>query len=99
MYMEATKMLAASFAYVGEYAAVEQTFKASTTFLGSIDFKSVKTIEYAHRRTDLSDMFFNNAVGYVEAEKGQFLESARSYDYIAIEVSGEQLLGIVDNGR
>lgn len=97
MYIEATKMLAATFAYTGEMAAVEQTFKKSVGFLESIDFSNVKTIEASHKNIDFSEWFFNKPVVYVEAEKTPCLESAKEYDYVQIEVTGEELLEVIND--
>ena len=95
MYIEATKMLAATFAYTGETAAVEQTFKKSISFLKEIDFSAVKTIELSHKDVDLSDWFFNHPVEYIEVEKAPCLDSAKEYDYVQIEVSGDDLLEVI----
>ena len=95
MYIEATRMLAATFAYTGETAAVEQTFKKSISFLKEIDFSAVKTIELSHKDVDLSDWFFNHPVEYIEVEKAPCLESAKEYDYVQIEVSGDDLLEVI----
>ena len=99
MYIEATKMLAATFAYTGELAAVEQTFKKSVAFLESIDFSNVKTIEVSHKDKDFSDWFFNKPVVYVEAEKTPCLEAAKAYDYVQVEVTGEELLEVISDGE
>ena len=88
-------MLAAVFAYTGEKAAVEQTFKKSISFLKEIDFSAVKTIELSHKDVDLSDWFFNHPVEYIEVEKAPCLESAKEYDYVQIEVSGDDLLEVI----
>ena len=98
MYVEATKMLATAYAYAGETAAVEQTFKRSVSFLKSIDFSAVKTIGISHKDADLSDWFFNHPVEYVEAEKRPCLEAAKGYDYVQIEVNGEDLLEVLKDG-
>lgn len=98
MYVEATKMLATAYAYAGETGAVEQTFKKSVSFLKDIDFSAVKTIGISHKDADLSDWFFNHPVEYVEAEKRPCLEAAKDYDYVQIEVSGEDLLEVLKDG-
>lgn len=98
MYLEATKMLAATFAYTGETAAVEQTFRKSIDFLKNIDFSAVKTIGNSHKGVDFDDWFFNHAVEYVEVEKAPCLEEAKKYDYVQISVTGEELLEAMKNG-
>ena len=98
MYVEATKMLATAYAYAGETGAVEQTFKKSVSFLKDIDFSAVKTIRISHKDADFSDWFFNHPAEYVEAEKKPCLEAAKEYDYVQIEVSGEDLLEVLKDG-
>ena len=92
-------MIAATFAYTGEMAAVEQTFNDSMQFLGGVDFSKVKSIEASHRDIDFEDWFFNKPVEYVEVEKKPCLESAKEYDYLQLEVNGEDLLEVLQNGR
>ena len=98
MYIEATKMLAATFAYTGETAAVEQTFKRSIEILRGIDFDKVKSIGIAHKDVSLDDWFFNHPIEYVEVEKAPCLESAKQYDFVQIEVTGAELLEAIKNG-
>ena len=75
LYVEATKMLAAIFAYSGETAAVEQTFSRSIDFLQQINFEALKSIEHSHKGVDFNDWFFNHPVEYIEIEKTPFIES------------------------
>ena len=98
MYLQATKMIAGAYAYKGEMAAVEQTFVDGISFLDSIDFGKLKSIELAHKGVDLDDMFYNHASQYVEIEKKQCVESGKSYDYVALEVTGDKLLEVLSDG-
>lgn len=61
MYLQATKMIAGAYEYKGEMAAVEQTFEEGISFLDSIDFGKLKSIELVHKGVDLDDMFYNHA--------------------------------------
>ena len=99
MYLQATKMIAGTYAYKGEMTAVEQTFEDGIAFLDGIDFGKLKSIELAHRGVDLDDMFYNHALWYMEIEKKQFLESGKLYDYVAVEVTGDRLLEVLSDGR
>ena len=99
MYLQATKMIAGTYAYKGEMTAVEQTFEDGIAFLDDIDFGKLKSIELAHRGVDLDDMFYNHALWYMEIEKKQFLESGKLYDYVAVEVTGDRLLEVLSDGR
>lgn len=99
MYMEATKMIAGAYAYKGEMAAVEQTFRDGIAFLDNIDFSKLKSIELAHKGVDLDAMFYNHASEYVEMEREQCIQSAKSFDYVTLEVTGDKLLEVLLDGR
>lgn len=97
LYLQATKLLAASYAMCGNLETAEQTFRLSETTIRSIDFSEVKTIVYQHK--GLNDMFYNAPIGYLTAEREVCMEEAKPYDYVAIEVSGEKLLEVLDVGQ
>lgn len=99
MYMEATKMIAGAYAYKGEMAAIEQTFRDGVSFLDNTDFSKLKSIELAHKGVNLEDMFYNHASKYLEIEREQCIESSKSYDYVALEVTGDKLLEVLSDGR
>ena len=97
LYLEATKLIAASYVMVGDLKTAEQEFKLSERDIESIDFSKVESIKYAHK--SMPDMFYDAPVEYITDAKETFLEEAKSYDYIAIEVSGEELLEVIHNGK
>ena len=97
LYLQATKLLAASYAICGNLETAEQTFRLSETTIQAIDFSKVKTIAYQHKA--LTDMFYNSPIGYIEAEREVCMEEAKRYDYVAIEVSGEKLLEVLGDGK
>lgn len=97
LYLQATKLLAASYAICGNLETAEQTFRLSETTIQAIDFSKVKTIAYQHKA--LTDMFYNAPIGYIEAEREACMEEAKRYDYVAIEVSGEKLLEVLGDGK
>ena len=97
LYLQATKLLAASYAICGNLETAEQTFRLSETTIQAIDFSKVKTIAYQHKA--LTDMFYNAPIGYIEAEREVCMEEAKRYDYVAIEVSGEKLLEVLGDGK
>ena len=100
LYVEATKMLAAIFAYSGETAAIEQTFSKSIDFLQQINFEDLKSIEHSHKGVDFNDWFFNHPVEYIEIEKTSFIDSSKDYDFLQIELTGEKLLeGAISNEK
>ena len=97
LYLQATNLLAASYAICGNLETAEQTFRLSETTIQAIDFSKVKTIAYQHKA--LTDMFYNAPIGYIEAEREVCMEEAKRYDYVAIEVSGEKLLEVLGDGK
>ena len=97
LYLQSTKLLAASYAICGNLTTAEQTFRLSEAMMKSIDFRKVRTIGYQHQK--LADMFYSDPVEYLAAERRVCLDEARSYDYVALEVSGEKLLEVLGNGQ
>ncbi len=96
LYLEATKLITASYVYSGEEAAARQVATESKKFLGNIDFDNLKSIKRIHKNEDLGDMFFNAPVEYLEIEEKEVLEMDPN-ETIRIEVKGEQLLEVFDN--
>ena len=97
LYLQATKLLAASYALCGNLETAEQTFRLSESTIRSIDFSKVETIRYQHK--GLTDMFYSAPAGYIATERTVCLEEAKHYDYVALEVSGEKLLEVLGNGQ
>lgn len=99
MYLEATKMIAATYIYKNEISAAKKMFEDSFSELENIKFDNLKSIQVAHKGVNLEDMFYNNAVKYIEVEKERCLEVSEAYNCIEIEVTGEKLLEVLSNGR
>ena len=95
-YLQATKFIAVSFAMSGEMDAAKQTYQLAETFLSSIDFSRLKTIEHVHK--NLKDMFYSMPVQYLSVEKQICFDEMKAYDYVALEVSGNKLLEVLSNG-
>ena len=97
LYLQATKLIAASYAMVGNLQTAEESFRISERFMGSIDFSKVKSIENIH--PDLEDMFYSYPVDFIVSERNACLEEAKAYDYVSLEVSGEMLLEALSDGK
>lgn len=97
LYLQATKLLAASYIMCGNLQTAEETFRLSEATIRAIDFSKVATISYQHK--ELEDMFYSAPTGYITTERDACLEEARHYDYVAIEASGEKLLEVLGSGR
>ena len=97
LYLQATNLLAASYIMCGNLKTAEQTYQISESALKAIDFSKVKTICYEH--PELKNTFYSDPVGFIETEKEVCLEDAQKYDYVSLEVSGEKLLEVLENGK
>ena len=96
LYLQATQMLAASFAICGEIEQAEQVYQKAEEQMSQISFEAVKTLRYIHEKNEA--MLYYHAVDYVTAEKQICLEDAKEYDYITLQVSGEKLQEVLENG-
>lgn len=97
LYLQATKLLAASYAICGNLQTAEETFRLSEANMRKIDFSKVETIGFQFK--DLKEMFYSAPTGYITAERDVCMEDAKQYDYVALEVSGEKLLEVLDDGK
>ncbi len=96
-YLQATKMIAGSYLIEGDIQTAENAFLQSQEFLSKIDFSNVKTIGYIHK--DIGEMFFDYPVTYLETEKALTLDAAKEYDEISIQVTGDQLLEVLNKNE
>ena len=97
LYLQATKLLSVSYAVCGNSQTAEETFRLSEENIRRIDFSKIKTIEYQHK--ELKDMFYTAPTEYISVERDICLNEAKKYDYVALEVSGEKLLEVLDSGK
>lgn len=97
LYLQATRLLAASYAISGDVKTAEISFEIGERCMREIDFSAVKSVSRVHK--DLGEMFYSNPVEYISVEKEICLEQAKPYDYVVLEVSGETLLEVIGNGR
>ena len=96
-YLKTTKLIAISFAMCDEPDAAEQTYQMAEDFLSGVNFSAVQTIKHMHK--GVSGLFCSSPVKYLSIEKMIFLDEARNYDYVAIEVSGAELQEVLSDGR
>lgn len=97
LYLQSTKLLAASFAICGHIDAADNAFQLSEQFVRTINFGKVKTISYQHKK--LNNMFYSSPVDFIARERTICMEEAKNYDYVAIEVDGETLMEVLENGQ
>ena len=97
LYLQATQMVAASYAICGNIEAAEQVFLEAEQEMKTIDFGALQTLRYIHKKN--SEMFYYHAADYIATEREICLEDAQEYDAICLQVSGEKLLEVFENGR
>ncbi len=95
LYLEATKLLAASYAVTDEMEAARKAYTDSVDFMKSISFDNVRTIQFVHKPSEVHDRFIYHPVAYIEAEREDAEEKAQGYDCMIIEVTGEDLLEVL----
>lgn len=97
LYLQATKMIAASYAMCGDVEQAEKMFELSENTIKCLDFSNIKSIEHLHG--EMGDMFYKTPIEYFSTEKEFCVEESKSYDYVSIEVTGEKLLEAINNDR
>lgn len=90
LYLQATDMLAASYAICGDMDTADKTYRLSMNAMDEVDFSRIRTLDNLHKNN--GDMFYHRAVEYIEADKELCIEQAEEYEYIQIAMTGEQLL-------
>lgn len=96
LYLDATKMLAVSYAICGHIEQAEKVYQIAEQDMAEINFEAVKTLRYIHEKND--QMLYYHAVDYVTAEKQECMNDAKEYDYITVQVNGEKILEVLENG-
>ena len=101
LYLQATQMVAASYAICGQMDAAEhaaeQVFLDAEQEMKEIDFGALQTLRYIHKKN--TEMFYYHAADYIATEREICLEDAKEYDAISLQISGEKLLEVFENGR
>ena len=97
LYLNATKLIAASYVLCSDMPTAEKAFEFAEQYLSTLDFSKVKTIQYLHQSEN--DMFYLRPVEYLAAERNVYLNEAKGFDYIALEVSGDNLLEALSDGK
>ena len=97
LYLQATLMIAASYAICGNMQSAEDVFTEAEREMKEINFGALQTLRYIHAEN--SDMFYYHAADYIATERKIFLEAAQEYNAINVQISGEQLLEVFENGR
>lgn len=81
----------------GQMDAAEQVFIDAEQEMQGIDFSSLQTLRYIHKKN--MEMFYYHATDYIATEREICLEEAQEYDMINIQMSGDKLLEVFQNVR
>ena len=98
LYIQATRMWAASFALVGDTDGAARVFELSESRLKSIDFENLKTIAYIHQGEDF-EKIYSHTGQYITIEKKEFDAELQEDQGVAISISGDKLLEMISDGR
>ena len=99
LYLDSTKLLAASYIATGEIEAAKKAYLDSIDFMGAINFGNAQTIKYIHTSEDIQDRFVYHSVSYIEVEQKNADEDAKEYDYMVIEATGKEILEALGDGE
>ena len=99
LFLEATKLIAFSYILTDEKDAARRAFMDSIDFMKTIHFQNVRTIRFIHNPQDIQEMFMYHPITYIEAEQEQAEEDDKEYDCMLVEVSGEELLEVLEDGK
>lgn len=97
LFLHATRLVAASYLICGDTEAAEKVFDMAEQEIKGINFDSVKTLDYVHKRNP--QLLYYHADEYINAEKQLCMDEAKEYETISIEVSGAKLLEVLSNER
>ena len=98
LYLESTKLLAASYVATDEIDTAKKAYSDSIDFIKTIRFGNAQTIKFVHRLAEIQDLFVYHPVTYIKAEQEDAEEDAKEYDYMIIETTGEQLREVFGDG-
>ncbi|MBQ3761190.1 MAG: hypothetical protein II875_04150 [Clostridia bacterium] len=90
-YLRATQLLAWSYSVAGDTERAKIVFEQSISFLRTIDFRNVRTLDYIYPQKSMDDAFYHQAIPYLQAEETVCLEEARPYEFVQITLSSEEL--------
>lgn len=98
LYIEATKMLAGSYAIVDDMETAQKVFDIGIHKLESLDYSNLRTIEYAHKGAEF-EKIYNSSAEYLSNEKNIFLEELQKFDCLSISINGDYLLEVLSSGK
>lgn len=94
LYIFATNCIAESYMLCDEEESAEDTFDRCKEFFRNLDFRNVRTIRCIHPKLQQGVFFFDDIENVISADRDQCLRPK-----VEIEIDGETLLALVDQGR
>lgn len=98
-YLRATQLLAWSYAVICDTDRAKIVFEQSGSFLNTINFRNVRTLDYIYPRKSMDDAFYHQPVPYLKAEETACMDEARPYEFVQITVSAEELEEVLTDGK
>lgn len=98
-YLRATQLLAWSYSVVGDAGRARIVFEQGVSFLRTINFGNVRTLDYIYPPQSMEDAFYHQPVPYLKAEETGCLEEARPYEFVQITVSSDELKEALADGK
>lgn len=98
LYVEATKMLAGSYAVVDDMETAQKVLDTGIHKLNSLNYSNLKTIENAHKGKEFEKIYITSS-DYLADEKQLYLENLVDYDCLSISINGDDLLEVLTDGK
>ena len=98
LYLEATKLLSLSYLAVDDKDNAKRVFEIAQNQLMQIDFSNTKTISYIHDSESFLP-FSESITEELSDERKLCIEHTENYKSVAIQISGDKLLEIIENEK
>lgn len=99
-YDKAQKLSAMACLMMNEPKAMEEVFFQQENFIHQLPVWKLKSMKNLHYNIDFSNEWFSSPKNFVDEKRLEYLDfSNGNYDHMLIEVSGEQLLEVLDNDK
>lgn len=98
LYIQSTRMLAASYVLMGDEENAEKVFNLAAQKMRSIDYSNLASLKITHSSSD-TFVLDSNAPEFLIAEKDYCMNEAKDYDCLAVHITGEELLEVIENDR
>lgn len=98
-YLRATQLLAWSYSVVGDTDRAEIAFEQSVSFLRTVNFKNVRTLDSIYPSRSMEDAFYHQSVPYMQEEQRVCLDEAKPYDFVQLTVSADELEEVFADGN